>query len=223
MSKDPAILFYTSDFLHGIEYMTMEERGQYITLLCNQHQSGHIPLGHMLNICKSNESLVFAKFTKDEKGLYYNERLDVEINKRKSYCASRANNKKGINQHTKQTELIGHTTKHMKGHMVNVNVNENRIVNATEINKFIKPTIEEIKDYCLEIKSTINAEQFLDYYDSNGWQVGKVKMKDWKATIRNWQRKQKPKQQEQTKQPLTVEQLAIETKKLIASNGGVYD
>ena len=142
MSKDPAILFYTSDFLRGIEYMTMEERGQYITLLCNQHQSGHIPLGHMLNICKSSESLVFSKFTKDEKGLYYNERLDIEINKRKSYCASRANNKKGINQHTKQVELSGHMTKHiaehMTGHMVNVNEDVNKDINEDVIRNVIE-------------------------------------------------------------------------------------
>ena len=40
--NDPAVLFYTSDFLTGVMDMTMEERGQYITLLCYQHQKGHI-------------------------------------------------------------------------------------------------------------------------------------------------------------------------------------
>ena len=39
--KDPAFVFYTGDFLTGVIDMTMEERGQYITLLCLQHQKGH--------------------------------------------------------------------------------------------------------------------------------------------------------------------------------------
>ena len=42
MAKDPAFVFYTGDFLNGVIDMTMEERGQYITLLCFQHQKGHI-------------------------------------------------------------------------------------------------------------------------------------------------------------------------------------
>jgi len=42
MAKDPAFLFYSSDFLSGITDLTMEERGQYITLLCLQHQKGSL-------------------------------------------------------------------------------------------------------------------------------------------------------------------------------------
>lgn len=41
--KDPAVLFYTSDFLSGVTFLSMEQRGQYITLLCTQHQHGSIP------------------------------------------------------------------------------------------------------------------------------------------------------------------------------------
>lgn len=51
-----------------------------------------------------------------------------------------------------------------------------------------KPTVEEIKAYCKERKNNIDAEQFFDYYTSNGWMVGKVKMKDWQAAIRTWER-----------------------------------
>ena len=51
---------------------------------------------------------------------------------------------------------------------------------------FTIPTIDEIKEYIKEIKSNIDADNFLDYYTSNGWMVGKQKMKDWKATARRW-------------------------------------
>ena len=55
-----------------------------------------------------------------------------------------------------------------------------------------KPTIQDIKAYCIEINSNIDAENFYDYYESNGWKVGKNAMKDWKATVRTWSRKEKP-------------------------------
>lgn len=58
--------------------------------------------------------------------------------------------------------------------------------------KFVKPTLEEIKDYCSEQNYIhIDPEYFIDYYESNGWMAGKSKMKDWKATVRNWERRGK--------------------------------
>ena len=62
----------------------------------------------------------------------------------------------------------------------------------TEIttNNFNPPTIEEIKAYCKERNSSIEPESFFDYYESNGWKVGKNPMKDWKATLRRWERTQ---------------------------------
>lgn len=72
----------------------------------------------------------------------------------------------------------------------NINIdNTNNNINNNK--KFKKPTIEEIKQYCLERKNNINAEQFIDYYEANGWKVGKNPMKDWKATIRTWERRYK--------------------------------
>lgn len=54
--------------------------------------------------------------------------------------------------------------------------------------RFIKPTIEEIKEYCAQNDLKIDCERFYDYYESNDWHVGKNKMKSWKATARNWNR-----------------------------------
>jgi len=52
---------------------------------------------------------------------------------------------------------------------------------------FNKPTIIEIKDYCLERNNNIDANSFFDFYESKGWFVGKNKMKDWKAAVRTWE------------------------------------
>ena len=59
----------------------------------------------------------------------------------------------------------------------------------TKTKKFIKPTIEEIKSYCTERNNRIDANYFFDYYESNGWKRGKTPIKDWKAAVRTWERK----------------------------------
>lgn len=55
--------------------------------------------------------------------------------------------------------------------------------------KFIKPTVEEIEAYCAENNFPVDANGFIDHYIANGWKVGNNPMKDWKATVRNWARK----------------------------------
>ena len=58
--------------------------------------------------------------------------------------------------------------------------------------RFAPPTLQEVKDYCLKMGYThVDAERFIDYYASNGWMVGKNRMKDWKAVVRNWDRSEK--------------------------------
>lgn len=56
---------------------------------------------------------------------------------------------------------------------------------------FSPPSIEEVKAYCSERKNGIDAERFIDFYASKGWLIGKSKMKDWKAAIRTWERRDK--------------------------------
>lgn len=56
--------------------------------------------------------------------------------------------------------------------------------------RFIPPTIDEVRAYCEERKNNVSAERFMDYYTSNGWMVGRNKMKDWKACVRSWEKNQ---------------------------------
>jgi hypothetical protein len=53
---------------------------------------------------------------------------------------------------------------------------------------FSKPTVEEVKAYCSERKNNVDAEKFCDFYESKGWKVGKESMKDWKASVRTWEK-----------------------------------
>ena len=73
---------------------------------------------------------------------------------------------------------------------------------TTKRKRFEKPSISDIKQYCMERNNNVNAEQFFDYYESNGWKVGKNSMKDWKACVRTWERNgyDKPTQKKNSKQ-----------------------
>lgn len=92
MGKDPAVLFYTSDFLSRTLTMSDEEVGKYIRLLCLQHQRGHLSEKEMLYICKTYVEAMYIHFKKDDTGKYYDEWFEEEILRRKSYCESRKNN-----------------------------------------------------------------------------------------------------------------------------------
>ena len=58
----------------------------------------------------------------------------------------------------------------------------------TQNTRFKKPTLEQVEAYCCERNNGIDAERFYDYYEANGWKVGKNSMKDWKAAVRKWER-----------------------------------
>lgn len=59
---------------------------------------------------------------------------------------------------------------------------------TTKRKRFEKPTLSEIKQYCIERKNNVDAQHFYDYYESNGWKVGKNAMKNWQAAVRTWER-----------------------------------
>ena len=58
----------------------------------------------------------------------------------------------------------------------------------TKAKRFVKPTLSEIKQYCIERNNNVDAQHFFDYYESNGWRVGKNSMKNWQAAVRTWER-----------------------------------
>ena len=59
---------------------------------------------------------------------------------------------------------------------------------TTKRKRFEKPTLSEIKQYCIERGNKVDAQHFFDYYESNGWRVGKNSMKNWQAAVRTWER-----------------------------------
>lgn len=136
--KDPAFLFYSSDFLTGTMFMTNEQVGLYIRLLCAQHQhNGRIDTNVLRTLCESvtNGLQVFNKFKHDDYGSY-SERLLEEMKKRaeKSIKASesvkirweREKNKTKKSIYERNTNVIR-----------SEDVNENENINEIKIEKGI--------------------------------------------------------------------------------------
>ena len=120
MAKDPAFLFYYQDFLVGTSFMTFEEIGAYIKILCFLADRQYLTEEQILKkIPKHIWEAICCKFEKNEIG-FYNKRLQIEVNKRKKFTKSRREN----------LHMGSHMGSHMKSkcspHMENENENENR-------------------------------------------------------------------------------------------------
>ena len=87
---------------------------------------------------------------------------------------------------------------------VNVNANDNDNVNdkvkskgtscevpSSKSSRFIPPTLAEVEAYCFTRNNSVNAQQFIDFYSSKNWYVGKNKMTDWRASVRLWESRSK--------------------------------
>ena len=112
---DPAFLFYPESFMVGVVFMTDEQVGKYIRLLCLQHSKGHLTYTQLHKICNDNDQEILDKFKKDDKGNYFNKRLDDEVIRRQKYTENRLNNfkkKPHMNPHMeddKGTHMNPHT------------------------------------------------------------------------------------------------------------------
>lgn len=122
MAKDPAVLFYTSDFLSGTFTMTDDQVGKYIRLLCLQHQKGGLSEKDMLSVCKAYDEQVFDKFEK-EGNIFFNKRMKEESEKRKNFCESRRKSAQTTKNQTNNSKAYAKR-------MENANENINEDVNS---------------------------------------------------------------------------------------------
>ena len=84
---------------------------------------------------------------------------------------------------------INGNANHAVSDSVSVSVSVNDSVSVKKKNNiFIIPTFSEISDYCQQRKNKVDPEKFFNHYESNGWIVGKTKMKNWKAAIHTWEK-----------------------------------
>jgi DNA-binding transcriptional ArsR family regulator len=95
------------------------------------------------------------------------------------------------------------------GEGIQENLKDNNTINTTSNNtinkggtpkktkRFVKPTLDEVTEYCNLRGAGIDPQGFIDFYESKDWMIGKNKMKDWKAAVRTWMRKDRERKQVQ--------------------------
>lgn len=184
MSKDPAFLFYYTAFADGTKYMTDEEIGVYMRLLCEQADKFSITAKIFDRIVGDRQTLkdaVLEKFVLDEDGNYFNERLRTEQIKRKKYTTTRLKN------FHKDSHMGVHMGDDMGGHTKDINKDINK-----DSSLVVSKRKEQILEYCKEQDYPISeGESFYDYYQALGWQTNAgMGIADWKAKMRTWHREQ---------------------------------
>lgn len=188
MAKDPAFLFYPSDFLTGTMFMSNEQVGIYIRLLCSQHQHGGIIDKDSFNALVGNNYLIKNKFIETEIG-FYNERLTIEMEKRNKKSNNMSETAKEVWK--KRKEQKQYNCKENKYNCItNVKENdtiviqpENRNINVNkDINKDKNIKLEDVENYFFENGySKQAAKKFFDYYSVANWQDSNgKKVKSWK-------------------------------------------
>lgn len=172
-------------YLAAMEPLNDAERGRLFTALLIYSQTGDAP--HL----DGNERFVFPVMR---------EQIDRESKKYAAKCERNRENvmKRYSNEYERNQSYSNATnTKTKKKTKTRTKTKEKEniegVPGGTPADKppktcaFVPPSVEEVRAYCLERGNGIDSQYFVDYYDSNGWMVGKTKMKDWKATVRRWE------------------------------------
>lgn len=190
MSKElPFFKFNATEWITGnISYESFELQGAFISVCAeywNRNNCLTIEEAKLrLRNAEIVEKLIEKNYLKTKKNNLVISFLDLE---RKEITAKRLklieSGRKGGLSKAKATLKQGFSIKE---------IDKDKEIDKEVKGKFKRPSIQEINDYCLEKNLQLDAQSFIDYYDSNGWKVGKNNMKDWKATARRWA---KPKEQ----------------------------
>ena len=160
-----------------IDKLTDEQAGKLIKAIYAHEMGEEYELDNILD-------LVITPFLSSLKRNKEKYEKRVATNKKNIATRWNTNNTNGM-------DAIPNDTNDTNGNdsdSVNVNVNENDKKENIKRKTFCKPTIEEVKAYCKERNNSVDAEKFCDFYESKGWKVGKESMKDWKASVRTWEK-----------------------------------
>lgn len=162
--------------------MSDEQVGKYIRLLCLQHQTGHLEEKHMINICKTYDKDIFAKFVRDENGLYYNERLDKEIKRRIEYCNSRRKNRTSEKTYVKHMETEDETETIIKDIIDYKSIVDNYHLYCEKLSKIQKLSDQRKKHIAARFKEfdmetiirvlkTVGESEFLNGNNDRSWKA----------------------------------------------------
>ncbi len=153
-----------------------------ISSLCAERGYCFASNKYLADLFQTNETLISRKLKKLEDKNY----IQMEYEKQGTQVTNRyIRLSKTITDHyLKSKPTVIENDKENITSINNISINNKEIYKE----RFKKPTLEEVKEYCEERNNGIDAETFINFYESKGWMVGKNKMKDWKACVRTWEK-----------------------------------
>ena len=160
---------------HGIDY----EAGEFITSLPN------LATGCGLSIQQTRTALSNLQSTAEITVKSFSQGRIITINNWSKYQS--ATDKTTVNQQADNRQPNSQSTGNLTSDKEYKNIKNKEYKNNNK--RFVPPSLEEVKAYCQERKNGIDAQSFIDFYESKGWMVGKNHMKDWKASVRTWERR----------------------------------
>ena len=185
-----SFVLYT-DYLEHIQDMDLEQLGTLFLAIFHYQRGEDLPEMD----AETNMAFKFIRFQLDKDNKKYEETTEKRKEAGKLGGRPKAN---GFDEKAKKANGFSENqTKAKKPDNDNVNDNDLKEISPkgdkekTTPTRFNPPSISEVEQYCIEKGYSLNADRFIDYYTANGWMVGKNKMKDWKAAVRNWSRSQR--------------------------------
>ena len=192
-----SVVFY-KDWYEAFQELSDEERLQAYDAVLRYAFEGEQPTAKLIRIATA---AMRSQIDRD------NEKYEDVSRKRKEAVERRWQKYNSMQANTNDTKPTNHTDNDNENVEENVDVDDNEPTNVGESKKektsnevkkkvasqsgrvFKRPTVSEVEAYCKERGNYVNAQQFVDFYESKGWVVGKSPMKDWKAAVRTWEQK----------------------------------
>lgn len=200
-NKTSLLLYY--DIKEKTAFLSDAQFGQLIRAFIDYDQNGIEPTFEDILQCTfqifkpvldQNKQDYFEKCKKLSENIqgYWNKNKSIQMNTNEYKRKQKYSNATDTDTDTDTKDSIEVDTKFTslykeKGKEIYKEKGKEKSVSETA-KRFLPPTVDEVSDYCLERKNSIDAQRFIDYYTSNGWKVGKNTMKDWKAAVRTWER-----------------------------------
>jgi len=169
--------------------------------LCLSDVAREIGLGEYL----AEVTYVLNKFFIETELGFSQKRIDLEIKKYKSNHKSKIKAGKASakarqikassgDSHVEQVLNTSTTNDELNINQEPLTINQEPLTNnklkevGAKAKRFVPPTLDQVIYYCNERLNNVDSNKFIDHYTSNGWMVGKNKMKDWKAAVRTWEK-----------------------------------
>ena len=197
MNKIRSVLVF-SDWQTLFQNLSDEQAGQLIKAMCFYNKGEEYT---------PSDPTVTAMFSMVKEGMDHNSDHYDKVCQRRAEAGKKGADKrwKDGKSHSENGKCHSEDGKTCKSESVTLTESESvtlteseSVIPPTEESKsrtrkrFRPPTVEEVEAYCFERNNKVDAERFVDYSTANGWKVGKNPMKDWKAAVRNWERKDPP-------------------------------